>query len=863
MSRDSDEQLFPQQNGTALKTDENKDPYSCLRCRKYKKKCSRDKPQCTTCLKQNKGCFYPGRARRRKRHEIYAAETSAAGTESNSKPKNELELESSKVRTPLTSGTEEIREKRAKLSLPHSVDVASSAAPLPDVLHTKSIAPKQPNANHSSSTLLHSQPKEHQKQDQLAGFHNTSVPVALPGSFTPSNILSPGSFSTPGMIEYLNNFSNSKNMTSPASNGLISNITSPKLGVSPAIPVTGGSTRIAGFYGASDNNYSGYNNLSRIPNSQNAQGTLNNDILPPLPTKSGPFPRNEPHFATDEAKSSSVPLTSNQLTTDYSSVQVKREYSLAHCPVDKVPYSHAQGVLEHDLHKPESTPIKPSSIQIEGLTAVFKGGRNTNWPLEKGFDSKFKKIDHNLYLDFIDAYFQHNHRSYPMINKFEFLEKVSKIKDFSALDLSTSSEYDAVFLFMLYLIMAIGCTSLSRAKVLKPSENDLSEHFAYLGMKRFCDIMHLQNWDTIRCLILLGIYSFFEPKGISSWTIGGIITRITIGLGLNREVTLSKKTAMEPHTLEFRHRIFWSAYCFERLVHTSLGRISFLDDDDINVPLPVPICEEEVQDIQVTKMIISIRKMGGKIYNKVHSVKSANINEGKTEKEKQLIIDSLGKELDTLFDKHKVQMREMRAKGKGSSSVSLTESRSNSSQSPFSGDSVRPDISFHNSELWLIMRYEQLQIMLYRPSKLFPTLPTGTLTILGQVCLTSLKHTHMLFVKNMLPYNWITLFRTLTICNTMLFCLCQWCVDTVDCQIEIQQCTEILKHFGGKWVFAKNCAKVFENISSSISEFSVGASTNEKMKQLNQELFGASNEYQDILDENNVDVFWLDDFFVK
>ncbi|KAL6946824.1 hypothetical protein ACO0QE_001676 [Hanseniaspora vineae] len=855
MSRDSDEHLSSKQGISASQPEENKDAYSCLRCRKYKKKCSRDKPKCTTCNKLNKECFYPGRARRRRRCEIYAAESLASGSESDAKSQTDFKNASSSIIPPPTSDTSAIQEKKIKRSLTHAVDIASSAASFQDILPTRSTIPISNNTNQSNTTSHSSQLKEHQKQDYTAFPHNTSVPVALPGSFTPSNIMSPGSFSTPGMIEYLSNISNSKNITSPTSNGITSSITSPKLGVSPAIPITNGSTRFSISYGTNDNNHNGYNGLSNMPSFQNTQALL--------PTRSEHLSKNESHSANDNDQGRKVSLSSNPTSSLHSSAQIKRESSLVYCPVDKIPYSHAQGALEHDLHKPVSTPIKPSSIQIEGLTAVFKGGRYTNWPLEKGFDSKFKKIEHSLYHDFIDAYFQHNHKSYPMINKFEFLEKVSKIKDFSALDLSTSSEYDAVFLFMLYLIMAIGCTSLSRAKVLKPSENDLSEHFAYLGMKRFCDIMHLQNWDTIRCLILLGIYSFFEPKGISSWTIGGIINRITIGLGLNRELTVSKQKVIDPHTLEFRHRIFWSAYCFERLVHTSLGRISSLDDDDINVPLPVPICEEEVQDIQVTKMIISIRKMGGKIYNKVHSVKSANINKGKTESEKQMIIDSLGKELDTLFEKHKIQMREMQAKNKGLSSVSLAESRSNSSQSPSSSDSVRPDISFHNSELWLIMRYEQLQIMLYRPSKLFPTLPTATLTILGQVCLTSLKHTHMLFVKNMLPYNWITLFRTLTICNTMLFCLCQWCVDTVDCQIEIQQCTEILKHFGGKWVFATNCAKVFENISSSISEFSVGASTNEKMKQLNQELFGASNEYQDILDENNVDVFWLDDFFVK
>ncbi|QLL32352.1 hypothetical protein HG536_0C05210 [Torulaspora globosa] len=74
-----------------------------------------------------------------------------------------------------------------------------------------------------------------------------------------------------------------------------------------------------------------------------------------------------------------------------------------------------------------------------------------------------------------------------------------------------------------------------------------------------------------------------------------------------------------------------------------------------------------------------------------------------------------------------------------------------------------------------------------------------SLSKLGDFCLKALKHTYTLYKRKMLPLDWITLFRTLTICNTILYCLCHWSIDFVESKIEMQQCAEILQHFGEKW----------------------------------------------------------------
>lgn len=498
--------------------------------------------------------------------------------------------------------------------------------------------------------------------------------------------------------------------------------------------------------------------------------------------------------------------------------------------------SHKQGLVlalrsaqwKHatENSKVESTPVDAPSIQAEAITGIFKGGRATPWLTENG---QYKPIERSLYDRFIAAYFKHNHKSFYMMDKVAFLNKVSTIRDFTSMD----GEFEDHFIFQLYMAMAIGCTTLQRAEMLTDEEGELSEHFAFLAMKKFRPVIRRQNIETIKCLLLLGIFALFEPKGVSSWTISGLIMRLIIGLGFNRALGGGRLKKFTPVEAELRYRVFWSAYCFERLVCTSLGRMSSIDDDEITVPLPQPLNDEEKEDLEVANMMISLRRMGGRIYKKVHLVSVGRKNY--TIEQKEEIIECLRKEIDEIYHREKASIKRKNA-------------------TKWGGDSI----SFHCSDIWLAMRYAQLQIMLYRPSVLIPKPPMESLTKLGEFCLQALKHTYTLYKKKLLPLNWITLFRTLTICNTMLYCLCHWSIDIAESEIEIQQCVDILSHFGEKWVFAKKCAEVFQNISGTILDISLSSGQIPNMEKLTRELFGASDEYQEILDENNVDVSWID-----
>lgn len=692
---------------------EKYEAYSCARCRRLKKRCTKEWPVCKNCDKAGEECVYPGRAPRRTKEELKEAELRG---EPMHKKRRKLK----------SNGTGDSGSDSNSYTSPGFADTGYLQPQAP--LQTHVYAKKRSVSGNSDVCLENNRHERHESVGNLDGVSS--------------------------LVSVLSSMGESGN----------------------------GSSSPLGFISSSV-------------------------ALSPFQTSTSNGIAHQKSYFTQLPVSSSMNYEARQ----------DSEFSSRYTPRSQ----------EQEQRKNNSIPVRASNIQIEAIKGIYKGGRATPWAIE---DEKFRHIERSLYDRFIAAYFKHNHKSFYMMDKVAFLNRVSTIRDFTMLD----GEYEDTFIFQLYMAMAIGSTTLQRAGMLKGDEEGLTEHFSYVAMQKFCSVVHDQNIETIKCLMLLGIFALFEPKGVSSWTISGIIMRLCIGLGFNRALSNEKLKKMSTVETELRYRVFWSAYCFERLVSTSLGRLSAIDDDEITTPLPRPLYNEEKDDLEVTNMMISLRRMSGRIYKKVHSC--SIVRKNYPLEEKTQIISSLRGEIDDIYNKERAKIQQKNA------------------SNWHGGDTI----SFHSSDIWLAMRYAQLLIMLYRPSTLIPKPPMDSLSLLGEFCLKALKHTYTLYKKKLLPLNWITLFRTLTICNTILYCLCHWSIDLVESKIEIQQCVEILKHFGEKWVFAVKCADVFQNISTTILEISLSSGKVPNMDELTRELFGASDEYQEILYENNVDVSWID-----
>lgn len=846
-------------------TEPEKQEYSCARCRRLKKKCTKESPTCSLCARVNATCTYPGRAPRRTKKELREAmqrgefvpvkrrkKTSKDGSSSASVSVSPEDISASSAYATPSNATPSHEQPTPPLKKNDSNISLPSLNAIYNDMYSNVMKSVNPTAHHASLP------------GSTTATVATTPPMSIPSMDAPlyesvSSLISSLSASANNNITAANsnNSNNNPNNNNSKEQSHFENYLRKEIPSAPTIDIntidkidsnallsSAMSPGTASDFSASLNmNQSNSNNIPRayslpslptvLPqqelsqnNNNNNNNKLNQNALPQQENKIDP-PNNSLDNVqlSPRSNSNKIPFSNSNFNNINST-----KYTTPKPGYNK-DMNNATNVDGYNIGNINSTPISSASIEMATIGTVFQGGKVGTW---LNGDGSVKPVDRNLLDRFMAAYFRHNHRLFPMIDKVSFLNQVSQITELDYDRLN--KEYDGVFIFKVYMIMAIGCTTLRRAGMLLKDEEELSEHLAFLAMEKFCHIISLQNMETIRCLLLLGIYSFFEPKGWSSWTISGIIMRLTIGMGLNRDLGAKKMKDMTVLEVEGRYRVFWSAYCFERLIATCIGRVSAIDDDDIAVPLPRALNEAEKEDIDVTNTMIILRRLAGRIYKQVHS--TCVSKKKLTTEERTEVIKSLRQELDTVFETEKLKMKQH-----------------NDIVTNPNGTST---ISFHSSDIWLAMRYSQLMILLYRPSVLIPKPPIESLSVLGHYCLEAWKHTYTLYQKKLLPLNWITLFRTLTICNIILYCLCQWAIDLIESKIEIQQCAEILDHFGSKWVFAKKCAEVFRNISNTILEISLSDGNVPNMNKLTTELFGANDAYHEILDENNVDVSWAD-----
>lgn len=418
-------------------------------------------------------------------------------------------------------------------------------------------------------------------------------------------------------------------------------------------------------------------------------------------------------------------------------------------------------------------------------------------------------ISKQLALTFIEAYFKHNHRSYPFICQSAFLRQFNQ---FDTLN-DTITNY---FEFEIYMIMNIGCTTLSRAKLLD-QEDIYSKYFFNKCIGFLLREYVVDELESIKILLFLCIYSFFEPQGIQTWNLFGLVIRTSTTLGLNQR---TKSPDLTLENIEMRNRLFWSIYNMDRLLSISLGRPLSIDEMDIDLDLPRNIFEEDNFTFKTIVAIIKLRKIEGTITKQIYSLKAREFY-------KEDVIQTIKDDLELWISNNKPN---------------------NSENSEF--------LSFHGSADWFYSRYYHNLMLLYRPSYLIPKPNSRNLEFLSRYCLESLSRTHKLFKSNLLPLNWITLYRFLIVCSSTLYCLCNWTIDLNKSKLEIDLLIEILNAFSENWGVASKCSKVFQNIVDNIFQIFLTSDGKEvtNINQLSNELLGASSAYHEILNNNSIDI---------
>ncbi|ORY26900.1 fungal-specific transcription factor domain-domain-containing protein [Naematelia encephala] len=161
---------------------------------------------------------------------------------------------------------------------------------------------------------------------------------------------------------------------------------------------------------------------------------------------------------------------------------------------------------------------------------------------------------------------------------------------------------DQVGAFSLWVLYAIGVT-FTRDQSLESAETYLEQAMRYTDA-----VIAPHDLTTVRALLMLIFFAFRATSAPSIWHLCGFAMRLCVELGLHRKAAPN----VAPITHELRKRVFWSAYCFDRLICLSSGRPFNLSDRDIDVELPVDV-DWDCRDSNLIASLQQNAKTGGAI----------------------------------------------------------------------------------------------------------------------------------------------------------------------------------------------------------------------------------------------------------
>lgn len=421
----------------------------------------------------------------------------------------------------------------------------------------------------------------------------------------------------------------------------------------------------------------------------------------------------------------------------------------------------------------------------------------------------------------VEAYFRHIHRSYPFINRAEVLKDVDVMMGLSD-GLEKMSR-------RLYLVMAIGCTTLRR---IGQVSDDICAKVQVLDYVIIQDCLSRNDIESIEELLLLALYSFFDAS-LSPWIITGILTRQIMKLGLTRKLSNTKDVPLVH--IERRHRLFWSINTLDRIVSTSMGLPFGLSDSNTNLPLPGITLDEYASPdrayftitLQINRHIIALGQLESEILERIHFTTPLSL----VASDRSSIISDLRHKIEDWY-----------------------------TQGCLVSPLERDQIPFHNTIPWLNCRYQNLLLLLYMPSSLNQNLSSEQLHILQGAATKYIQLSAVLFQQRHLPLNWMTLCRFVALCPILLYCIIGGDNTNLDVKEAALSCAEVLESFSETWVNARQAATVYRRIAeiqvSGISASSLVPGTDltemnvvaEEVRRLIEQTMGCASIYWGLVD---------------
>lgn len=376
-------------------------------------------------------------------------------------------------------------------------------------------------------------------------------------------------------------------------------------------------------------------------------------------------------------------------------------------------------------------------------------------------------------------------RAYPFLDRSKVLGELENFGD----PAKRRKDADST---ILYLVMAIGYTTLQRAGQIS---EDTVPKFDVAYSDIILECLCRDSIESLQILVLLALYSLFDPVEASSWSIIGVVSRQAMFFGLTRKA--SDDVSLSAKEIELRHRLFWSIFVLDRMMAASVGLPVALTDENMDVPLPGLTVEEFASPerasyaamLQTSRHVIRLRQLEDRILRQIHFRKHAEVS-AMTHADRQAVIRDIQSSIENWY-----------------SNGCLI--------SPPEPDSL----PIHSSITWFSARYYHLLLLLHYPCHLDlfgPAVPRPELLRFAQ---KHLQSTSVLFQQRQLPLNRITLCRLFPVALVLMhgFVWCAAKCAPFPARDEVAVLISILDAFPAGWTRAHRGAAIIRQFMGVIS----------------------------------------------
>ncbi|OWB69339.1 hypothetical protein B5S30_g4745 [[Candida] boidinii] len=586
-------------------------------------------------------------------------------------------------------------------------------------------------------------------------------------------------------------------------------------------------------------------------------------------------------------------------------------------------------------------------------------------------------FSNNYFHDCIYSYFENYQIMYPFVEFNEFQKRISKVDFVKFLDsknlLPTFENFETL------VILCIG-SDLLNDKNPNGKYNEYYDSLEVFFVKKFKStalrMIDLKDSSTrlIRILLLLTIHSSNKSNYSKTYQILGFLTRQCLSIGLNKfqEPGSMRYTKLSKYDLEMRHRLFWSVYNIDRSISITIGCPVSIDDDDINVPLPKYLDNDEPHLVDLIRNTIEINRIRGSLLKEIYSLRAKDryiknfeklsiINTIRNDIENwyinsnNFLMSSFREKEDKLRDntgnRGSVSRKNSLSSSKECSPAELNSIPSSSSSSfssvtmnavydrtarkgdrereeeadnvtekedtevdsNRSGDKklsnldqngqisyilpesqiikpiLKPSLSpssilLNNhsifiSSSWFNLHYYNLLTLLYKPSNLFPRINSSNLDFLLKICFQNISFLYNFHISKNMIISWLNLFYIITLLEDLLFCVCSLNLyqfdDMINLNAKLAMGIEMIKRFSSVFSYVNALISVLTDLNQIILQLNIEKTTlklnlsresipskeslaqqKKTLKEVSLSMLYLFQKFHKILMKNNIDIWY-------